>query len=98
MRNAVLLSFLVFLSSPARASETHCDDATVWQDWEQRIAHNPDDTALHTLHALWIGLCAKVQRHEFTTDQANEVFEYVRRSFIERRREYNADKEAKPQM
>jgi hypothetical protein len=98
MRRAVLLSFLLFIPGPAGASETHCNDATVWQDWEQRIVQHPDDTALHTLHALWIGLCAKVTRNEFTTDQADEVFEYVRRSFIERRREYNAEKEDKPKM
>ena len=98
MRRAVLLSLLLLIPGPARASETHCDDATVWQDWEERITNNPDDTALQTLHALWIGLCAKVQRNEFTNDQADEVFEYVRRSFIERRREYNAEQEDKPEM
>jgi len=98
MRRAVLLAFLVLMPGPAKAKETHCDDVTVWQDWEERIANNPDDTALHTLHALWIGLCAKVTRHEFTTDQADEVFEYVRRSFIERRREYNAEKADKPKL
>jgi hypothetical protein len=98
MRSAVLLSFLLLLPGPARATETHCEDVDVWQDWEECTAHNPDDTALHTLHALWIGLCAKVKRHEFTTDQADEVFEYVRRSFIERRQEYNAEKEDKPKM
>jgi hypothetical protein len=47
---------------------------------------------------LWSGLSAKVMRHEFTTDQADEVLEYVRRSFIERRREYNTNKEDKPTM
>ena len=98
MRSAVLLSFLLLIPGPATARETHCDDATVWQDWEERTASNPDDTALHTLHALWIGLCAKVQRNEFTTDQADEVFEYVRQSFIERWREYNMRKENKPKM
>ena len=98
MRSTVLLTFLLLIPGLVRASETHCDDMAVWQDWEERSARNPDDTALHTLHALWIGLCAKVQRHEFTTDQADEVFEYVRRSFIERRREYNAEEKAKPKM
>jgi hypothetical protein len=98
MRRAVLLSSLFLIPGPTRASETHCDDVVVWQDWEERTANNPDDTALHTLHALWIGPCAKVKRNEFTTDQANEVLEYVRRSFIERRREYNAEKEDKPKM
>ena len=96
MRSTVLLSLLLLIPGPVRASETHCDDATVWQDWEERTANNPDDAALHVLHALWIGPCAKVTRNEFTTDQADKVFEYVRRSFIERRREYNAEKEATP--
>ena len=50
------------------------------------------------LHALWRGLCAKVTRNEFTTDQADEVFEYVRRSFIEWRRKYNAEKADKPKL
>jgi hypothetical protein len=36
--------------------------------------------------------------NEFPTDQADEVFEYVRRSFIERRQEYNAEKENTPKM
>ena len=54
---------------------TYCEDEETRRDWEERTANNPDDTALHTLHALWIGLCAKVTRNEFTTDQADEVFE-----------------------
>ena len=98
MHSAILLSLLMLLPGLATASETYCDDATVWQDWEHRTSQYPDDTALHTLHALWMGLCAKVQRKEFTTDQADEVFEYVRRSFLERRREYNAEKDDKPEM
>ena len=95
MHSAVLLAFLLLIPGPATASETHCDDVTVWQDWEERTATYPDDTALHTLHALWMGLCAKVTRHDFTIDQADEVFEYVCRAFIERRREYSTEKEDK---
>ena len=98
MHVALLLGFLLFLPDRTAASDTHCDDATVWQDWEERTAKNPDDTALHTLHALWMGLCAKVKRNDFTTDQADEVFEYVRRSFIERRREYQTETADKPKM
>ena len=98
MHSAILFASLLLIPGPVTASETHCDDAAVWQDWDERTAQHPDDTALHTLHALWIGLCAKVKRNDFTTDQADEVFEYVRRSFIERRREYNAEKEDTPKM
>ena len=78
MRTAILLTFLLLLPGLVRASETHCEDSTAWQDWEHRTAQHPDDTALHTLHALWMGLCAKVQRKDFNTEQADEVFEYVR--------------------
>jgi hypothetical protein len=98
MRSVVLLAFLLFIPGPATARETYCDNVAVWQDWEERTANHPDDTALHTLHALWMGLCAKVTRNELTTDQADAVFEYMRRSFIERRREYNAEQEDKPKM
>jgi hypothetical protein len=86
---------VLLLPAPVPADETHCEDRAAWEDWNEHTAQNPDDTALHTLHALWRGLCAKVTRNEFTTDQADEVFEYVRRSFIERRREYNTDTEGK---
>lgn len=65
---AVLLFFLLLIPGPVRASETYCDDVTVWQDWEHRTAQHPEDTALHTLHALWMGLCAKVTRNDFTTE------------------------------
>ena len=98
MRSAVLLSFLLLIPGSTRASETHCDDATVWQDWEDRIAQHPDDIALHTLHALWMGLCAKIACKELTTDQANKVFESVQRSFIERWREYNVEQADKPKL
>ena len=96
----LLVPGLVFATIPSTETtdRTYCEDEETRRDWEERTANNPDDTALHTLHALWIGLCAKVTRNEFTTDQADEVFEYVRRSFIERRREYNAEKEDKPKL
>src|SRR5687768_4837975 len=42
MRSAVLLSLLLLFPGSARASETHCDDATVWHDWEERTANNPN--------------------------------------------------------
>jgi hypothetical protein len=92
------LLLVSLLPVPVPADETHCEERAAWEDWEARTTNNPNDTALHTLHALWMGLRAKVQRNEFTTDQADEVFEYGRRSFIERRREYNAEKEDKPKM
>ncbi|NOT57903.1 MAG: hypothetical protein HOP18_25145 [Deltaproteobacteria bacterium] len=98
MRRAVLLSFLFLLPGLVRANDNHCDDVAAWKDWDARAATHPDDTALHTLHALWMGLCAKVTRNEFTTDQADEVFEYVRRAFIERRREHDAEKADTPKM
>lgn len=98
MRHFLLLVFLFLLSRPSWASNTHCDDVAAWHDWDERIATHPDDTALHTLHALWMGLCAKVTRKELTSEQADDVFEYVRRSFIEQRRAYDAETAAKPPM
>jgi hypothetical protein len=68
MRSAVLFTFLLLIPRPVKASESQCDDATVWQDWEERTANNPDDSDLQTLHALWLGLCVRIHREGLTVD------------------------------
>ena len=35
------------------------------------------------IHALWIGLCLKVEAHNITTERANQLFEDFRRGIIE---------------
>jgi hypothetical protein len=39
------------------------------------LGENPDSDAIAALHALWIGLCAKVEAHNLTTTRANKIFD-----------------------
>lgn len=98
MRNMMLFSPLLFLllvpgsvAATAIANEatnrTYCDDEETKRDWEQRTAHSPDDRELQTLHALWLGLCVKIQRHGFATDEAINIFENMRQTFIKERKQ-----------
>ncbi|MGE0824039.1 MAG: hypothetical protein AB7G75_14535 [Candidatus Binatia bacterium] len=83
-----LLSLL--LSIPVHAFEnepTYCDDPAVWADWETKAEQQAKDLDFQTLHALWIGLCAKVKSGALTTDDADAVFERARGILIQQRRE-----------
>jgi hypothetical protein len=93
-----LLSFLwlvpglmfATLPSAETTDRTYCEDEGTRRDWEERTANNPDDSDLQTLHALWLGLCVKIQREGLAVDQATDLFERIRHRLIERRREQSA--------
>ena len=42
---------------------------------------------VQALHALRIGLCAKVDKGHITLEQATEIFESAREAIIQKRRE-----------
>ena len=55
------LRLLLFSSLPASTDEsTYCNDPAVWIDWHEKDTKHAEDLDFQTLHALWIGLCAKV--------------------------------------
>ena len=56
----------------------YCDDQDANMEWEALIQEHPDDMQIHTLHALRLGLCVKVDRGDLTVDQATEIFENMR--------------------
>jgi hypothetical protein len=85
------------LPATAPPPQTHCDDGAVRREWAERVPTNPDELDWQALHALWLGWCTKVQAGDFTTDQADAIFEVLRQSFIERRREDKAGKSTQPQ-
>jgi len=67
MVRAFFISALLLTPGIGMASDTHCEDDAARHDWETRTGNHPDDTALQTLHALWLGLCTKVQAGDLTT-------------------------------
>lgn len=78
------------IPSTETTDRTYCEDEGTRRDWEARTATNPDDSDLQMLHALWLGLCVKIQREGLTVDQATDLFERMRQRLIERRREQSA--------
>jgi hypothetical protein len=82
-----LLLILVFCSLVYSESENYCQDEKSWKEWDALVEKAPNDMEVQALHALRIGLCAKVDRGGITLDQATEIFESVREAIIQKRKE-----------
>ncbi len=78
---------LVFCSLVYAESENYCHDQESWKEWDALVEKNPNDMEVQALHALRIGLCAKVDRGGISLEQATEIFESAREAIVEKRRE-----------
>ena len=78
---------LVFNNLLAAESENYCHDKESWNEWDALVQKNPNDNEVQALHALRIGLCAKVDRGEITLEQATDIFESAREAIIQKRKE-----------
>lgn len=56
-------------------------------EWVALIEEYPDDMSLQTLHALRLGLSMKVERGDITLDEATEIFEKIKMSYIKAKKE-----------
>ena len=83
---SLCLIFAVYSASFAE-SENYCHDKESWKEWDALVEKNPNDTEVQALHALRIGLCAKVDRGQITLEQATEIFESAREAIIKKRKE-----------
>ena len=83
----IILLFCLLLPTIAGAVDEYdngyCKDPVELQKWADMLEKDPDSDALAAIHALWIGLCAKVEAHNLTTVQANKIFEDFRWGLIE---------------
>ena len=60
--------------------ENACHEAASWQEWQDLLARHPQDMDLHTLHALRLGLCLKVERGDLQVEEATAIFEEARQA------------------
>ena len=94
-----LLAFvfsIIILSADNKSSDydtSYCHDKTELARWQMLNLKHPKDHNIQTLHALWIGLCQKVEKKEITTNMAQEIFEKARSSVIFFINEINKAKE-----
>ena len=80
---------LIFVAHNASFAEpeNYCHDEKSWKEWDALVEKNPNDTEVQALHALRIGLCAKVDKGQITLEQATEIFESAREAIIQKRKE-----------
>ena len=64
----------------AEALDNYCNDQESWTEWEALVQKYPGDMDLHTLHALRVGLCAKVSRSDLTVEEATDTPACIRKS------------------
>jgi hypothetical protein len=73
----------------------YCHDPAELRKWDQMLTKNPDSEPLAAIHALWIGLCAKVEARQLTTMQANQLFERFRDALIEQIKQQESSPDTK---
>jgi len=79
---------------------SYCKDPVELEKWDRMLQNNPDVDEYQALHALWIGLCLKVETHNLTTTRANVIFEGFRWGIIDMIKKQNEqlEKDQKVQM
>ena len=91
IRNTIIFLSLclifLFHSVLFAESENYCHSEKSWKEWDALVEKNPNDMEVQALHALRIGLCAKVDRGGITLEQATEIFESAREAIIQKRKE-----------
>ena len=80
----LIMSFLSIQS--VGATDNYCQDQESWDEWEALIQKYPGDLDLHTLHALRIGLCAKVNRGDLSVEEATDIFERAKETIMEKKK------------
>jgi len=51
-----------------------CKDPKEHERWYKIVSKNKNHDNIQALHALWIGLCVKVETKEIKTNRANDIF------------------------
>ena len=82
---SLCLAFVIYSVSFAEL-ENYCHDEKSWKEWDALVEKNPNDMEVQALHALRVGLCAKVDRSGITLEQATEIFESAREAIIQKRK------------
>ncbi len=83
----VLVLFVLFSVPVCARAENYCSSQEARRQWAELSARYPKDELIQTLHALWIGLCAKVKAGKIDEKQAIDLFERARAAAVSARKE-----------
>ncbi|MDX1295273.1 MAG: hypothetical protein R3302_03345 [Sulfurimonadaceae bacterium] len=82
MKLAVFLLLPLIVLAVDEYDTKWCHDHSEHMKWEMLVQDNPDNDGIQALHALWLGLCIKVDAKQITTSKANEIFNSSRAAFL----------------
>lgn len=93
----LMLSSLFVFYTLITKETSHYSNPKAHLEWISLIEKYPDDMPLQALHALRLGLRMKVERGDINLDEATEVFEKIKKSFIKKKEqlENNSKKQEK---
>jgi len=75
LRLMIITAFLVsFCPAYAEEPTNYCKDPQSWVEWNDLVEKYSDDEDIQILHALRIGLCAKIEQGSITFELANRIF------------------------
>jgi len=81
----LIISLLLPFGISSTESENYCEDPESWKKWNELIEKYPDDEEIQTLHALRIGLCAKIEQGTISFEMANDLFSLAYDMIINRK-------------
>jgi hypothetical protein len=82
MKYVVIFLFPVIIFAIDAYDTKWCHEHSEHLKWEMLVQENPDNDGIQALHALWLGLCIKVDAKQITTAKANEIFNSSRAAFL----------------
>ena len=82
MKSTVFLLIPIILIAVDPYDTEWCHAPSEHMRWELMVQEKPDDDGVQALHALWLGLCIKVDARQITTSKATEIFNSSRASFL----------------
>ena len=87
VRILLILSIVLSFRLPLAAEpKNHCLDSESWKEWDALIEKYPGDKDVQILHALRIGLCAKIEQGSITFEMANDLFNRAHELIIKKKR------------
>ena len=81
----ILSVMLSFQFSFAAEQKNYCNDSKSWKEWDALIEKYPNDEDVQILHALRIGLCAKIEKGSITFEVANDLFNRAHELIIKKK-------------
>lgn len=72
----------------SKVPNNYFKDNPSWQLWHELLDKYPQDDAIHALYATRRGLCTMVESGQIDLDRASRIFESMRKSLVDRYREY----------